>query len=165
MSMTTREFLDLRRQAALERIDAGRDPGPMFGNVRPLLWYDQFFGVGLTLAGAVDCPAALRVGAVQNALDAVVVAHHNNTKPLSIAEGTTVAFTLLEGDSPDGPFVETAPSYCISALADGLRADPGSLLFRFPIGNMTRPWCKVRLVIDGTVSGGVADVALAYRPR
>ncbi len=165
MSMTTREFLDLHRQAALERINAGRDPGPMFGNVRPLLWYDQFFGVGLTLTGTVDCPAALRAGATQNALDAVVVAHHDNTEPLSIAEGTSITFTLLEGDSPDGPFTETAPSYCISALADDLRAEPGSLLFRFPIGAMTKPWCKVRLVINGTISGGVADVALAYRPR
>lgn len=165
MSMTPREFMELRRQAALERIDDGRDPGPRYGNVRPLLWYDQFFGTRQTLSGTVDCPAALRVGATHNALDVVIVAGHANADPVVVTEGTTVTLVLLESDSPEGNFVEVGPSFCVSAPAGGISAAPGDLLLRFPIGDMGGSWCKARLIVEGSISGGVVDVALAYKPR
>lgn len=165
MSMTTRDFLELRRQAVRERMDAGRDPGPAYGNVRPLLWYDQFFASALPLVDTVDCPVALRVGNTQNALDIVVVANHANTEDLVVPEGTSITLVLLESDSPDAVFTERGPSFCVVAPSGGMSAEPGSLLLRFPAGCMEKPWCKVRLVVNGTVSGGVVDVALAYRPR
>lgn len=165
MSMTTSEFLELRRQAALERINAGLDSGPVYGNVRPLLWYDQFFAVSQPLVDTLECPTALRVGNTQNALDVVIVASHANTQPLTIPEGASITLVLLEADSPDESFLEVGPSFCVSAPVGGISAQPGSLLLRFPIGSMLKPWCKVKIIVNGAVSGGVADVALAYRPR
>ncbi len=162
MSMTTRDFLELRRQAVRERMDAGRDPGPAYGNVRPLLWYDQFFASALPLVDTVDCPVALRVGSTQEALDVAIVADMD--APLSVPEGSTITLVLLESDSPDDVFTETGPSVCVTAPTGGMTAEPGALLVRLPVGNRKKPWMKVRLLISGSIQGKAA-VALAYRPR
>ena len=162
MSMTTEEYWDVSRRAAVSRVEAGRSPGPRYGAGRPVLWYDQRFGEGLTLTGTVDCPVALRVGATQEALDVAIVASMAGT--LEAAEGATITLIPLEADSPDGAFTEAGPSVCVKAPKGGMSAEAGDLFVRLPIGNRARPWLEVRLVVDGAVTGA-ADVGLAYLPR
>ena len=162
MSMTTEEFLDLQRNAARRRVDAGRSPGPRYGSGRPVLWYDQRFGEGLSLTGTVDCPVALRVGATGNALIVSLVASMSG--PVEVAEGATITLIPLEADSPDGAFVEAGPSVCVTAPKGGMRAEAGDLLVHLPLGDRTRPWMQVRLVADGAITGAV-DVGLTHVPR
>lgn len=107
----------------------------------------------------------MRVGATQNGLDVALVASHANAGALTVAAGTTLTLVLLEGDGPDADFEEVGPSVCVTAPAEGISVEPDMLVARFAIGNMRKPWCRVRLKIEGDVSGGTLDVALAYAAR
>ena len=167
MSITGTEFLEAARAAKSELVKSGLRAGPAYcgDNGRPLLWYDQFFGKGITPKGEIECPCALRVGATQNALDVALVASHSNAGPLSVPEGATVTLILLEGNAPDAAFVEVGPSVCVTAPVGGMTADPDMPLARFALGAMKKPWCKVKLVIDGEITGGTLDAALVYAAR
>ncbi len=163
MAMTGTEFLDGQRAAKDERLRQGLRSGPVYGEA-PLVWYDQVFGREETPTGTINCKQALRVGATQNALDVIVVASHKNgAKPLVVAKGASLTLTLLQADAVDGKFEEVGPTVCVTANeATNVEAD--CLVARFAIGNMTKPWAKVKLDVSG-VTGGLIDVALGYVAR
>lgn len=167
MPMSGSEFLEGARAARSERLRAGRRNGPSYcgDNPRPLIWHDQVFGRELAPAGDLECPEALRVGATQNSLDVAIVASHANAGPLSVPEGASLTVIPLQGDTAEGGFAEVGPSVCVTAPAGGLTVEPDMLLARFALGGMQKPWCKVKLSIDGAITGGLIDVALAYTAR
>lgn len=167
MAMTGKEFLEAARTAREERLKSGLRNGPTYNgdNGRPLIWFDQAFAREAAPAGEIECPEALRVGATQNGLDVALVASHANAGALTVAAGTTLTLVLLEGDGPDADFEEVGPSVCVTAPAEGISVEPDMLVARFAIGNMRKPWCRVRLKIEGDVSGGTLDVTLAYAAR
>lgn len=167
MTITGSEFLEGARAARDQRLRAGRRAGPSYcgDSPRPLVWHDQVFGRELAPAGDLECPEALRVGATQNSLDVVLVASHANAGPLNVPEGSSLTVILLQGDTADGSFAEVGPSVCVTAPAGGLNVEPDGLVARFALGNMSKPWCKVKVSIDGAVTGGLMDVALAYAAR
>lgn len=167
MAMTGAEFLEGARAAKEERQRIGRRSGPTYcgDNPRPLVWYDQVFGREIAPAGDIECPEALRVGATQNSLDVVLVASHANAGNLVVDAGSSITVVLLEGDRPGGTFEEVGPSICVTAPADGLTVEPDMLVARFAIGNMVKPWCKLKLSFDGVINGGTVDAALAYTAR
>lgn len=162
MTMLSRECSGIHRRAA-GGTAGDRASDPVCGSVRPLIWWDRWFGERLPLAGAVDCPAALRVDGGAEGPALVVAASRANAAPLVVAGGSVVFFALLESASPEGPFTQTASLRCVTVPPDGLRVEPGGLLWCVPVGGVRGPWCKARLAVEGAVSGGVADVALAYR--
>lgn len=167
MAMTGSEFLEAARLAKEELRRTGRRTGPAYcaDGPRPLVWYDQVFARELVPAGDVECPGALRVGATQNGLDVVLVASHANEGNLTVDAGTGITMVLSESDSATGTFEEVGPSVCVTAPDGGLSIEPDALVARFALGNMKKPWCKVKLNFNGAVSGGTLDVALAYTPR
>lgn len=162
-AMTGSEILDGIRAAKEERLRQGLRSGPVYGEA-PLVWYDQVFGREETPTGTINCKQALRVGAMQNSLDVLVVASHKNgAKPLVVAKGASLTLTLLQADAVDGKFEEVGPTVCVTANeATNVEAD--CLVARFAIGNMTKPWAKVKLDVSG-VTGGLIDVALGYVAR
>lgn len=162
-AMTGSEFLDGIRAAKEERLRQGLRSGPVYGEA-PLVWHDQVFGREETPAGTISCKQALRVGAMQNSLDVLVVASHKNgNNPLVVAKGASLTLTLLQADAVDGKFEEVGPTVCVTATeATNVEAD--CLVARFAIGNMTKPWAKVKLDVSG-VTGGLIDVALGYVAR
>ncbi len=166
MPLTGQEFLEASRLAAQERVRQGRRSGPVYcgDTPRPLIWYDQVFAREAEPAGTIESANALRVGATQNGLDVVIVASNANTAPLVVDPGTMLTLVLLQADRPDGTFEEVGPSICVTAPAEGIRAEPDMLLARFALGSLKKPWARVKLVIDGTASGGSIDIALAYSP-
>ena len=93
----------------------------------------------------------------------VVASHKNGDAPLSVAKGATLTLELLQSDKPDGEFEEVGPTICITAK-EAMEVMSDCLVFRFPIGNMTRPWAKAKLACTG-ISGGLVDVALSYAAR
>lgn len=163
-TITGKEYLDGRRLAAEARERFGRAAGPVFGNA-PLVWGDQLFGWELEPTGTVEPENALRVGATQNALDAIIVASHANAGDLTVSASCKLTLDLLQADAPDGIFEEVGPSVCLTAPAAGLVIGPGELVARFALGNMRKAWAKVRLTIDGAISGGNIDMALSYVAR
>ena len=162
-AMTGSEILDAIRAAKEERLRQGLRSGPVYGEA-PLVWHDQVFGREETPTGTISCKQALRVGATQNSLDVIVVASHKNgNKPLVVARGASLTLTLLQADAVDGKFEEVGPTVCVTANeATNIEAD--CLVARFAIGNMTKPWAKVKLDVSG-VTGGLIDVALGYVAR
>lgn len=162
-TMNGTEFLDGMRAAKEDRLRQGLRSGPVYGEA-PLVWHDQVFGREETPTGTINCKQALRIGATQNALDVIVVASHKNgAKPLVIARGASLTLTLLQSDAVDGKFEEVGPTVCVTATeATNVEAD--CLVARFAIGNMTKPWAKVKLDVSG-VTGGLVDVALSYVAR
>lgn len=164
MAITGKDYLDGRRQAAEERMRFGLASGPSYGNT-PLVWGDQLFGFELPPTGTVEPPTALRVGATQNGLDVILVASHSNEGNLTVSAGCKLTLDLMHCDTPDGEFEEVGPSVCITAPAEGLTIGRDEQLARFALGNMVKPWCKVKLTIDGTISGGNIDIALGYVAR
>ena len=167
MSMKRKEFLEAARTDKQERLKSGLRNGPVYtgGKGRPLVWFDQVFAREVVPVGEIDCPEALRVGATRNALEVVLIASHANAGPLSVAAGTTLTLVLLEGDGPNAAFAEVGPSVCVTAPAEGIAVDPDMPVARFAVGDMSKPWCKIRLKIDGDVSGGTLDAALTYAAR
>ena len=163
-SLTGQEFLESSRLAASERIRYGAGAGPSY-NKGPLIWGDQRFGWEMTPTGTVEPPTALRVGATQNGLDVVVIASHSNADDLTISAGCKLTLELMHGDTADGEFEEVGPSVCITAPAEGLTIGRDELIARFALGNMVKPWAKVKLTVDGTISGGKIDIALGYVAR
>lgn len=164
MAITGKDFLDGRRQAAEERRRFGLAGGPSFGNV-PNVWGDQLFGFELSPTGTVEPPTALRVGATQNGLDVILVASHSNEGDLTVSAGCKLTLDLMHCDTPDGEFEEVGPSICVTAPAEGLTVGRDEQIIRFALGNMVKPWAKLKLTIDGTISGGNIDVALGYVAR
>lgn len=162
-AMTGSEILDGIRAAKEERLRQGLRSGPVYGEA-PLVWHDQVFGREETPAGTISCKQALRVGAMQNSLDVLVVASHKNgTKPLVVAKGGSLTLTLLQADAVDGKFEEVGPTVCVTAN-EATNVESDCLVARFAIGNMTKPWAKVKLDVSG-VTGGLIDVALGYVAR
>ena len=164
MAITGKDYLDGRRQAAEERMRFGLASGPSYGNT-PLVWGDQLFGFELPPTGTMEPPTALRVGATQNGLDVILVASHSNEGDLTVSAGCKMTLDLMHCDTPDGEFTEVGPSVCITAPAEGLTIGRDELIARFALGNMVKPWAKVKLTIDGTISGGNIDIALGYVAR
>jgi len=167
MPMTGQEFLEGAREAKRERVRQGLRSGPIYAgdNAQPIIWYDQVFGREITPTGTVECEHSLRVGATQSSLDVVIVASHANTDPLTVAEGAMLEIVLMQADEADGTFEEVGPSVCVTAPLGGMEIDPDMLVARFAVGNMTKPWCKVKLSVQGDITGGLVDVALAYMAR
>lgn len=163
-SITGQDFLESRRLAAFERIRYGAGAGPSY-NKGPLVWGDQRFGWELTPTGTVEPPTALRVGATQNGLDVVVIASHSNADDLTISAGCKLTLDLMQCDTPDGVFEDVGPSICLTAPAEGMTIGRDELVARFALGNMGKPWAKVKITVDGTISGGKIDIALAYVAR
>ena len=163
-SGASQDFLKSLRNAKRERIKSGLSAGPSYGS-GPLVWYDQIFARDVALAGTIESEFALRVGATQNSLDVAIVASHLNKADLTIAAGATLTLTLLQGDTADGEFVEVGPTICATAPAEGITAAPGGHVFRFALGNMCKPWCKVKLVVAGECGPGTVDLGLAYKAR
>lgn len=162
-AMTGSEILDGIRAAKEERLRQGLRSGPVYGEA-PLVWHDQVFGREETPAGTISCKQALRVGAMQNSLDVLVVASHKNgDKPLVVAKGGSLTLTLLQADAVDGKFEEVGPTVCVTAN-EATNVESDCLVARFAIGNMTKPWAKVKLDVSG-VTGGLIDVALGYVAR
>ncbi len=158
------DFLKSLRKAKKERIRSGLAAGPSYGS-GPLLWFDQCFARDVALAGSIESEFALRVGATQNSLDVAIVASELNKSDLHIPAGATLTLTLLQGDTADGEFEEVGPTICATAPAEGISAGPGCLVFRFALGNMCRPWCKVKLAVAGECGPGTVDIGLAYKAR
>ena len=155
----TTDFLASVHAAKEDLLRRGRRSGPVYGET-PLIWHDQVFAREQTPAGTIECPQALRIGATQNALDVIVVASHKNgDAPLSVARGATLTLDLYQADKVDGDFEEVGPTICITAK-EAMQVMADCLVFRFAIGNMTKPWAKVKLACTG-ISGGLVDVALA----
>ena len=164
MSITGKEFLEGRRLAAGERARSARAAGPVFGG-GPLVWGDQLFGGDIVPTGSIEPDTALRVGTTGNALDIVVVASPANAGELTVSAGCKLTLDLMQADTAEGSFEEVGPSICITAPESGFAVRPDGLVARFALGNMSRPWAKVKLTIDGTGSGGNIDIALAYAAR
>lgn len=161
--MTGDEFMEGYRAAKEDRLRQGLRSGPVYGEA-PLVWYDQVFGREETPTGTIACKQALRVGATQNSLDVLVVASHKNgAKPLVVAKNATLTLTLLQGDTVDGAFEEVGPTVCVTCR-EAVNVDADCLVARFAIGNMTKPWAKVKIEVTG-VTGGLVDVALGYVAR
>lgn len=131
----------------------------------PLVWGDQLFQREITPAGEIECENALRVGATQNGLDMILVASHANEGPLKVAAGATITVIMLEADSADGEFEEVGPSVCVKAPQGGLEVWPDCLVARFALGNMARAWAKLKIRVEGEVTGGLVDAALSHAPR
>ncbi len=93
----------------------------------------------------------------------VVASHKNGNKPLVVARGASLTLTLLQADAVDGKFEEVGPTVCVTA-AEATNIEADCLVARFAIGNMTKPWAKVKLDVSG-VTGGLIDVALGYVAR
>lgn len=163
-TITGKEYLDGRRLAAEERVRFGQAAGPSYGNT-PLVWGDQLFGWEMEPTGTLEPENALRVGATQNALDVIIVASHANEGDLTVSAGCKLTLDLMQADAPDGSFEEVGPSICITAPAAGLTIGPDELLARFALGNMSKPWAKIKLTIDGAISDGKIDIALSYVAR
>lgn len=164
MAITGKDYLEGRRQAAEERVRFGLASGPAFGNM-PLVWGDQLFGWELVPTGTLEPETALRVGATQNGLDVLLVASHSNEGDLTVSAGCKLTLELMHGDTADAKFEEVGPSVCITAPAEGLTIGRDELIARFALGNMVKPWAKVKLTVDGTISGGKIDIALGYVAR
>lgn len=160
----SQDFLKSLRDAKAERIKSGLAAGPSYGS-GPLIWFDQVFSRDAKLSGTIESDFALRVGATQNSLDVAIVASDLNKADLQIPAAATLTLTLLQGDTADGAFEEVGPTICVTAPAAGISAAPGCLVARFALGNMCKPWCKVKLVVAGECSGGTVDIGLAYKAR
>lgn len=160
--ITGPEFLEGMRAAKEDRLRQGLRSGPVYGEA-PLVWYDQVFGREETPTGTIECRQALRVGATQNSLDVLVVASHQNKKPLVVAKNATLTLSLLQGDTVDGTFEEVGPTVCVTCR-EAANVEPDCLVARFALGNMTKPWAKVKAAVTG-VTGGLVDVALGYVAR
>lgn len=166
-TMDIREFDKLRRDSLENRRRNTRTAGIAWEDPEsaPLKWYDQAFDREITPAGTVSCAQALRAGSTQNALDVILVANINNEGPLTAAAGATVTFTFQQADERDGEYTEVGPTICVRAPNDGISADPGMTFFRAPAGNFRKPWLRVKLAFDGTITGGTLDCFLSYAAR
>ena len=166
-AMTPAEFARLAGEADQERLKSGLRHGPCYseGESAPLVWYDQVFERKISPAGTITCENALRVGSTQNGLDVILVGSHANQGPISAASGATVTLTMQQADAPDGTFTGIGPSICVKAPAEGISADPDHLFVRFPIGNFSKPWLKIKLEFAGSITGGTLDAALSYVAR
>lgn len=165
--MTQEEFEQMREEAKKRNLETGQRHGPCYseGESAPLVWYDQVFEREIAPSGSVTCKRALRVGNTQNGLDVILIASHKNSAKLQAASGSTITVTLLQSDAEDGTFSEVGPTICVKAPAEGIAAEPDHLFARFPIGNFSKPWLKVKLEFAGTISGGKCDCALSYVAR
>lgn len=165
--MTTDEFEEMENEARKRRVESGLRHGPCYseGESAPLVWYDQVFEREITPQGSVTCKKGLRVGATQNSLDIILVGSHKNSGKLSAAANATVTVTLLQADEEDGEYAEVGPTICVKAPAEGIAAEPDHLFARFPIGNFSKPWLKVKLDFAGSISGGKCDCALSLVAR
>lgn len=165
--LTAKDVLKLHRQAYEERIRSGLRCGPSysFPESSPLVWYDQVFEREFTPAGSVTCEQALRVGSTQNGLDVVLIGSHSNAGNVTAAKDATITATLYQADEMDGTFTEVGPTICFKAPAEGISAEPCHTFARFPLGNFTKAWLKVKLDFTGTISGGKVDCVLGYVPR
>ena len=166
-SATADDFLAKLHETKDAIVQRGAGPGPAYrgNNPAPLVWYDQFFGVKLEPVGTITCPLALRVGATQSTLDVVVVANHQNEGNLTVPGGTIITVTLLQSDTADGTFEASGASMTMTVPADGMVVERDSQIARFFVGNMTKAWAKVKVKIEGAITGGTIDVGLAYSPR
>lgn len=166
-TVTVEDYERLQAESARKRREASLRHGPCYseGESAPLVWYDQVFQREITPASTVTCTDALRVGSTQNGLDILLVASHSNSADLMAAAGATVTLTLMQADDPDGTFAEVGPTICVKAPTEGIRAEPDHTFARFPVGNFTKPWLKVKLDFAGTITGGKCDCALSYVAR
>lgn len=126
----------------------------------PTLWYKQFFDREIDLTPTdYTCEQALRVGSVRSSLMVLLVASHcNGDTPVTVAAGNTITISLQQADAEDGTFVDVGPSFCVTAPSpNGMVAEQDCLLLSVNLGNMTKPWAKVK--VKGTATGKI-DVAL-----
>lgn len=167
ISQVAQDWNDGQSAAYDARQKAAKSCGPAYNYPQsaPVVVYDQMFQADITPAGTVNCPTPLRVGSTNNALDLILVANASNTGILNIAAAATITATLLQADSPDGSFTQTGPTICVKSPTEGIAVEPGHLAARFPLGNFTKPWLKVKLEFSGTINGGTLDAALGYMPR
>lgn len=160
MSQAYENYVEMKEA----REKAGKCGGPAYGS-HAAVWFDQVFGAGLSPSGKVDCPTPLRVGCTQNGLDALIIACPDNSNDLVVSAGATITVTMLQADSKNGPFEETGPTVCVKASDEGMIVGPDELVWRFPLGNFTKPWTKISLEFEGGFTGGLVTCALGYAPR
>lgn len=165
--LTPEDFWDSRKDAVQNNIRRSATTGPCYNgkNPKPTIWYDQQFGYNLIPSGTVTCPFPLRVGFTQQSLEVVVMANMYNRDQLFAAPASTITMILSEGDSDSGAFAPVGPTYCVTAPATGIIAEPDEVFVRFPLGNMAKPWAMVELTFAGSFTGGNIDVVLSYVAR
>lgn len=139
-------------------------PGYSAGSGYPMIIAHQVFDRGIECTGEVICKTPLRAGTTAKHLDIVLVGAGKNTSEVKAASGAGIALSLLCADKEGGEYKEAGPLITITAPADGITAEPGECLARFPIGNLPNPWIKVKLVFTGAFTGGKLDCALSITP-
>ncbi|MBO4300839.1 MAG: hypothetical protein J5861_04465 [Desulfovibrio sp.] len=168
MAITAMEYLKASRDAKDLRVAQGAGPGPEYhgSDVAPLIWFDQFYGQGLTPTGTLDLTLfePLRVGATQSSLDLVITASHGNTGTLLCPAGSSVKVELFQSDSEDGPF-ETS-GYAVTMTNGAVRnVEPDVQICRLYIGNMSKAYMVPKITFTGAFAGGLVDVGLARSVR
>lgn len=167
MPISAEDFKSGRDAFEAQRLARARRAGPCYcgAGVSITPFHDQHFGLDLEPVGVVNCPRPLRVGAVNQGLEVMLLASPGNADTLIIPAGSTVTMTFLQGDAEDGTFEDVGPSICVKAPADGMQAEPCHCVCRFPLPNFSKPWLMVSLEFAGAITGGKVDCVLNLMPR
>ena len=165
--LSNEDFFTSQRNAYQSRLDDARTCGPVYQGRRnevPLIWYHQAFCINKAPSGTVESDFPLRVGGTQSQIDLVIVANHNNATPITIAKDASFKVELLQSETEDGTYAPYGWSHT-SVAPQAIKVEHDRCLLRLAIGNTELPWVKVRLTINGNVTGGNIDVGLAFLPR
>ena len=167
-SLSAQDFLKAQRAAFDLRISQGAGPGPEYHgtDVAPLIWFDQFYAMGLSPVGTLELDEfePLRVGATQSSLDLVVVASHGNESTLLCPVGSSVKVELFESDTADGTY--TSSGYAVvMTMNEAREVEPDVQLCRCYIGNMRKAYMRPKITFTGAFAGGMVDVGLALSAR
>ena len=167
MSISAQDFSDGLNAWTDERARRGRRCGPCYcgrgESITP--FHDQYFERGIEPAGTVNCSRALRVGAVNQGLEVMLLAAPDNAEDILVPAGATITMTFLQGDAENGSFEDVGPTVCVKAPADGMTAAPCHLLARFPLPNFRKPWLMCNVEFSGAITGGKLDCVLNLMAR
>lgn len=164
---SVKQFLETSRKAKRQQVEGAATTGPRYhaNGSAASLWHDQIFGRDILCSGARELETALRVGSNAQGLYVALNASAGNEGVLEFPAGSTITFTFLQGDDPDGEFAEVGPTVCMKAPAEGIEAEPGDTICRVALGNFSQPWLKLKIEFDGSVEGGTAICGLGYAAR
>lgn len=161
MTLDPKDVLNGIRSAKQKILETGLRSPFSFPNKTRTLWYTQFFDREVSLTSAdYLCEQALRVGSTRSQMQVLLVASHcNGDTPVRVEPGDTITLSLQQADHEDGTFADVGPTFCVTAPPEAMEAEADSVLLELNLGNMTKPWAKVK--IKGIVSGKI-DVALGW---